>query len=554
LSDHQLKVVFLGGLGEVGRNLLVLEYGDDLIVVDAGVGFPEEDMFGVELLLPDISYLRERADQVRAIFVTHGHEDHIGALPYLLESLRAPIYSTRLTQGLIRARLRERRVLEGADLRLITPEDRPRFTAGCFTVECFRVAHSIPDAIGFAVRCPAGLVVITGDFKLEPNPVDGRPTDVERIRLLGDEQPLLLISDCVHIETPGSTPPESLVEQAFDEVFDRSPGRILIATFASSISRVQQALDVAYLHGRKVACVGRSLQQNVKVALDLGYLKPPPDTLIRAADAATLRPEEVAYVCTGSQGEPMAVLSRIAAGIHGDITIEPGDTVIVSATPIPGNETSVFRVVNQLFEQGAEVVYGSHAVVHVSGHAGQADLQTMLDLVRPRYVMPTHGEARHLHLYARLAREAGMADDHILLGRNGTLFAVSESGAHIVGEVQAGTVFVGAGMTGHLPDGAIRERRVLARDGVLSVVVTIDRSTGALLSDPLIAGRGFVPGPKNGHLLEEAREYLREALGALPPSAESGPHAVQVLGEALQAFVYEQTRRRPLVLPTVVHV
>lgn len=554
LSESRLKAVFLGGLGEVGRNLLVLEYDQDIIVVDAGVGFPEEDMFGVDLLLPDFTYLRERADRVRAIFITHGHEDHIGALPFLLEEISAPIYSTRLTQGLIRARLRERKTLDRFELRLIAPDDKPTFSVGCFKIECFRVAHSIPDAVGFAIETPVGLVVVTGDFKFEPSPVDGRPTDVAMLQALGEREPLLLISDCVHIESPGVTPSETLVERTFDELFARTSGRLIVATFASSIGRIQQVLDVAARHQRQVACFGRSMQQNVKVALELGYLNPPPDTLVRPWDLAKLPPERVVCICTGSQGEPMAVLSRIASGAHNDIAIQPGDTVIVSATPIPGNETSVHRVINSLFDQGADVIYSSRALVHVSGHASRDELRRMIDLVRPRFVLPTHGEARHLHLYASLATEAGIPAQHVLMGENGAVFGLTESTAEIVDRVEAGTVFVGLGSTGQVTDGTVRERRVLARDGVLSVVVTMDRISGELLAEPHIVGRGFVPGPKNGRLLEEAREHLRQAVKDLSLGERAREEAMRAIGDALQSFVFEQTRRRPVVLPTIVHV
>ena len=514
MSDERLNVLFLGGLGEVGKNLLVLEYGADIIVVDAGIGFPEEDMFGVDILLPDLSYLRERADKVRAVFITHGHEDHIGALAYLLNDINVPVYSTLLTQGLIRSRLKERGLAGTAALGLINPDEDPAIRAGCFTVECFRVSHSIPDAIGFAVKTPVGTVVITGDFKFDPNPVDGRPTDLVKLREIASRNPLLLISDCVHVEVDGSTPPESLVENSIDTIVQHAPGRVIVATFASAISRVQQVMNVAYLHERKVVCYGRSLQGNVKVALELGYLNPPPDTLIRPGEAAKLAPERIMAVCTGSQGEPMAVLSRIATGEHRDISIQERDTVIVSASPIPGNETSVFRVINELFRRGANVIYPARAFVHVSGHAGREELRQMLEIVHPRYVLPTHGEARHLQLYAQMAQESGMDRSRILLGSNGTKFQFDECGFVGTQTIPCGTVYLGIGSTGELDDDTIWERRMLARDGVISVVLTIDRDTGALLGDPDITARGFVPGPRNGKVLEEARCEVRRAIGA----------------------------------------
>ncbi len=554
MIDERLKVLFLGGLGEVGKNLLVLEFGEDIIVVDAGIGFPEEDMFGVDLLIPDLTYLRERAANIRGIFITHGHEDHIGALAYLLSEVDAPVYSTLLTQGLIRTRLRDRRVARDADLRLINPDSDKTTDAGCFSIESFRVCHSIPDAVGFAIQTPVGLVVVTGDFKLDPKPVDGRTTDVEKLRRISERRPLLLISDCVHVETQGPTPSEAAVENSIDTIVANAPKRVILATFASSISRVQQVLNVAYLHDRKVACFGRSLQNNVKVALDLGYLNPPPNTLVRAAQATTMSPERVLLLCTGSQGEPMAVLSRIAQGDHQDIDVVADDTVIVSASPIPGNETSVFRVINQLFARGANVIYSARALVHVSGHAGRDELRRMLELVRPRYVLPTHGEARHLALYAQMAREAGMARSDILLGENGTVFGFDYEGFAGTESVPTGTVYLGPGSTGEIEDGTVWERRLLARDGVLSVVLTIDRHSGELLADPDISARGFVPGPKNGHVLEEARQYLRDLMlePAQPHTRLHDPE--QKVRDSLQSFVFAQTKRRPMVVPTVIEV
>ncbi|MGA7670968.1 MAG: ribonuclease J [Nitrolancea sp.] len=554
MIEERLKVLFLGGLGEVGKNLLVLEFGEDIIIVDAGIGFPEEDMFGVDLLIPDLTYLHERADNVRGIFITHGHEDHIGALAYLLGEVEVPVYSTLLTQGLIRTRLRDRRVARGADLRLINPDSDDVIDAGCFAVEAFRVCHSIPDAVGFAIMTPVGMVVITGDFKLDPNPVDGRVTDVAKLRSFAERQPLLLISDCVHVETRGATPTEAAVENSIDAIVASAPKRVILATFASSISRVQQVLNVAYLHDRKVACFGRSLQSNVKVALELGYLKPPPNTLIRPSEAARLSPERVLLLCTGSQGEPMAVLNRIAQGEHQEIDVLPDDTVILSASPIPGNETSVFRVINQLFSRGADVIYSARALVHVSGHAGRDELRQMLEMVRPRYVLPTHGEARHLALYAQMARESGMGQSDILLGENGTVFGFDNEGFSGTESVPTGTVYLGPGSTGKIEDGTVWERRLLARDGVLSVVLTIDRHSGELVADPDISARGFVPGPKNGHVLEEARQHLRDLL-LQPAHPEFRLHdPEQKVRDMLQSYVFAQTRRRPLVVPTVIEV
>ncbi|HEU4792980.1 MAG TPA: ribonuclease J [Nitrolancea sp.] len=552
MGTHRLKVMFLGGLGEVGKNMVVLEYRHDIIVIDAGIGFPEEDMFGVDVLIPDISYLREHADRVRAIFITHGHEDHIGAIPYLFDELRVPIYSTRLTQGLLQARLKERKLLDRADLRLFHPDDDPRIIIGNFTVECFRVSHSIPDAVGFAVTTPAGMVVHTGDFKFDQTPVAGRLADMAKLGEIGRRKPLVLISDCVHVESPGVTPSERVVGETFDALFERAPGRILVTTFASAISRVQQILTVAHRHGRKVACVGRSLQNNVRVALDLGYLKPPEGTLVRLPEASKLPPSEVTYVCTGSQGEPLAALSRIAHRDHREIQIQPGDTVIISATPIPGNETSVFRVINQLFHQGADVIYSARALVHVSGHASQDELRLMLNLVQPRFVIPFHGEPRHLQLYAMLARDVGIPGENILIGELGTVFEFDRDGTVTTGEVPSGTVYIGGGSAGKIGDITIRDRQALARDGILMVAATLDRQSGRFLAGPEIVARGFGSAGENRDLLSATADHLQQLI-TLNGNGESAP-VNRKIREATQEYIFTATRRRPMIIPMVMEV
>jgi ribonuclease J len=554
-DTDRVRVVFLGGIGEVGKNMTIFECGDDIIVVDVGLGFPEEEMLGVDLLLPDITYLRDKRERIRGIFITHGHEDHIGALSYLLPDLgNPPIYATKLTLGLIAVKLKEAKLLGAADLRELDPEAAEPARAGVFAVEPFRVCHSIPDAVGFGITTPAGLIVVTGDFKFDQTPVDGRPTDFAKLADLGRRGPLALISDCVHVETPGVTPSERTLEPTFERIFADARGRIIIATFASLISRVQQILDIAAVYGRKVAPVGRSIEKNVDMALELGYLHPPAGTLISQAEASHLPDEQVIYAVTGSQGEPMAVLSRIANRDHRHIRPEPGDTVIISASPIPGNETSVMRIVDNLFRQGVNVVYNAIDRVHVSGHASQEELKLMLALTKPRYVVPFHGEARHLALYGRLAESVGVPPENILKAHLGAVLEFGPDGARLVGEVPAGHVYVDGVTIGDLSDVVIRDRQTLSRDGILFVTVTVDKQTGELLAGPDFASRGFIGAANADDLFEAARERVREAVspnGAGDHGADWG-YLNKKLKDAASAVVWEQTRRRPMVLPLVV--
>jgi len=436
-TKKRVRIIPLGGMGEVGKNMTVYEYGDDIILVDVGVGFPEEEMFGVDLVIPDITYLHDKLHRIRGIFITHGHEDHIGSLPYLLTELgNPPIYGTPLTLGLIGVKLRERRLLEKAVLIPMGPEDV--IEAGAFTIEPFRVCHSIPDAVGFGITTPAGLIVHTGDYKFDLTPVDGRPTDFGKIAALGNRGVLALVTDCVHVETPGFTASERVVEEAFDRIFAQTDGRIIVATFASLISRIQQVVDVAQRYGRKVCPIGRSMENNVEMALGMDYLHDPQRVLVDVKRASELPPNRVAYVVTGSQGEPMAALSRMAGGDHRQLKILSGDTVIISATPIPGNETSVGRIINNLFQLGADVIYSALTTVHVSGHASREELKLMLNLTRPKYVLPLHGEQRHLILYKRLAESMGWDEDAIVLAKNGSVVAFSDEFAGIVETVHAG--------------------------------------------------------------------------------------------------------------------
>lgn len=549
--NEPVRVIFLGGVAEVGKNLLVLETANDIIVVDVGLGFPEEDQPGVDLVLPDIGYLKGRREKIRAIFITHGHEDHIGGLPYLWEEIDAPIYSTTLTAGLVAVKMREKRLMDRVQLHRFDPDERPSITAGNFTVEPFRVSHSIPDAVGFGITTPQGMIVVTGDFKFDPTPIDGKTSDLELLRQFGDRGVRVLISDCVHVEAEGRTPSERVVGETYEEIFSSAPGRIIIATFASLIARIQQVIDTAGRHQRKVATLGRSLDSNVRVAKELGYLKDPEDVLVSAKQAANLPDNEVVYIVTGSQGEPMAVLSRIANRDHHRITVGDGDTVIVSATPIPGNETSVFRIIDQLFRSGAEVIYGSRARVHVSGHASRDELQEMIELTRPEFVIPTHGEPRHLSLYADLAVETGIPRENIEIVDLGDVVVLDDDGLGIREQIDMQHVFVEGSAIGRADAMVLRDRQAMSQDGLILIAVGIDRRSGDVVSGPKIATRGFSLLQSGSELASGVSNAVCAALSE-QSSGDADPSATtRLIRDTASKHIYSQTRRRPMILPLI---
>ena len=549
---ERVRVIPLGGVAEVGRNMWLVEYGQEILLIDAGLMFPESDQLGVDLILPDISYLRDKADRIRAMVVTHGHEDHIGALPYLLADLGNPtIYATRLTQGLISVKLREVGLERSSEMRDIRPGET--IAIGPFHLEFYRVAHSIPDGVGVVVGTPAGLVVHSGDFKLDYTPVDGRPTDTAKMAELGQRGVLAFLCDCVRVEAAGYTPPEKVVGDTFDSIFGQAEGRVIVATFASNISRVQQVFDTAYRHYRKVAVVGRSLEGNVRMAQELGYLSLPEDTLLRLPDVLHLPPDQAVILCTGSQGEPMSVLSRIANQDHPQFQIRRGDTVIFSASPIPGNEEAIHRVINSFFAQGAEVIYSALAQVHVSGHASQEELKMVLSLVKPRFVVPIHGDYRHMALYRKQAHALGYADDRVLMAQNGAVMEFGEGYGRISGQISSGNIFVDGLTVGEVDHVVVRDRQMLARDGILMVVVAVDRHTGRVVAGPDMVSRGFVPG-RDGDVLEEAREVIRQALdhgGNVPSDWDFVNRKIK---DSLGKFLYKKTQRRPMILPLVMEV
>jgi ribonuclease J len=553
--DDRIRFIPLGGIGEVGRNMALVEHGEDIILIDMGMGFPEEEMLGVDLVLPDISYLEGKQDRIRGICVTHGHEDHIGGIPWLLPQINAPIYATRLTVGLIKNKLRERNLLDSADLHEVEAGDT--VTLGKFKVEFVHVCHSIPDACLLAVHTPVGTIIHTGDFKLDPTPVDGYLTDYAALSRLGEEGVLGLFTDCVHVETPGYTPSEQAVGKSLTTIIGAANGRVIIATFASLISRVQQIMDIAYKFNRKVALLGRSLENNVRVAVELGYLRIPEGLIIEVSDTGKYYDNEVLVICTGAQGEPTSALSRIANNDSRYWTAQPGDTYILSATPIPGNETSVSRVINNLFAKGADVIYSSIAQVHVSGHASQEEHKLMLNMLRPRYVVPIHGEMRHLVNYARVAQSMGMHKDNILLVDNGYVVEMNEEEAYVAGRVPVNNVFVDGLSVGEVGQVVIRDRQLLARDGVLLVVVTVDRKSGELVAGPDIVTRGFVYAAESAALLDDTKEQVKRAFqrnGSNGSSAPDWNYLNKKIRDTVSQYLYDQTKRRPMVLPVVMEI
>ena len=548
MTQDCLRIIPLGGIGQIGKNMMVFEYDDQLLIVDCGLMFPESDMLGIDIVIPDMEYVFERKDKVQGIIVTHGHEDHIGGLPYLMQQVKAPLYATRLTRGLIEVRLKEHHLLNGAELHTVSPGDV--VDLGEFTVEFFRVCHSIPDGVGLGITTPVGLVVHSGDFKFDQTPVDGRLTDFARLAELGGRGVLVLFSDSTNAETDGHTPSEQVVGETFEQVFARAPGRIIVATFASNISRVQQVVDTARKFNRRVGIVGRSMINYAKAASELGYLDLEPDELLAPYEMNSLAPERVAIACTGSQGEPTSALVRMALGEHRQVNIEPGDTVIVSATPIPGNEELVNRTINNLFRAGARVYHHERMQVHVSGHGSREEHKLMLNLVRPRFFVPIHGEYRHLVHHARMAEQVGIPPENIFVIESGQVLEFGPDWARINGQVTEGHVMVDGLGVGDIGNVVLRDRHLLSRDGFVVVVVAVDADTGKVIEGPYIITRGFVYIRESGALIDDAAQCVLEAL-------EHGGAKVTLnakIKDSLAPFLYEQTRRRPMILPVVMEV
>ncbi len=552
MAKPRLRVIPLGGLSEIGKNMMVLECQDDIIVIDAGLMFPEEDMLGVDLVIPDISYLMERRDRIRGMLVTHGHEDHIGALPYVLPQLDVPIYCTQLTHGLISVKLKERKALAKANLNVIPPGGR--VTLGCFQIEFFPVCHSIPDAVGLIINTPVGTIVHSGDFKLDFTPVSGNPTDLSRLAQVGREGVLLLLSDSTYAELPGYTPSERVVGEALDHIMAEAPGRVIITTFSSLISRIQQVIDSAAKYERRVFVVGRNMANIVRMAMELGYLRAPDGLLGRLDELKDMPHDKIVFVTTGSQGEPTSALVRIANRDHHQLHIVPGDTVAISATPVPGNEALVAKTMDNLLRQGANVVHNSMAPVHVHGHASQEELKLMLNIVKPKYFVPIHGEYRHLSLHAKLAESIGIPRTDIFLMDDGDVLEIGAQMAKVTGKVSSSNVYVDGLSVGDIGTVVLRDRKMLSRDGMVVVIIAINRQTGKLVGRPDIVSRGFVDTREAKEMLDESRDLVARILD------RGGDHPAQwgfvnvKVKDTLNKFYYEQTKRRPMILPFMVKV
>ena len=546
---EKLKIIPLGGLDEIGKNITVLEYGKDMIVVDCGVGFPEADMYGVDLVIPDFSYLVANQKKLRGFFITHGHEDHIGSIPYAMREVNCPIHGTAMTNGLIKLKLEEHKLAD--KVKLVTHKPGDVVKAGCFTVEFIHVNHSIADAVAFAIHTPVGTVVFTGDFKIDPTAADGM-MDLARLGELGNQGVLALCADSTNVERSGYTPSENLVAEGLDRQFKNCDQRIIVTTFASNMHRIQSILATAQRHGRKVAVTGRSMENMLKVAQELGYLKVKPGTIVDLATIKSLPKNKIVIVSTGSQGENMSALYRMAFNTHKQVDITSGDRIIISASAIPGNEKAVSKIINELYRKGADVVYEKSEGLHVSGHACQEELKIVHGLVKPKFFLPVHGEQRHLQIHSKLAQSMGMNPKNIHIGEIGTMFELSGKTCKVKGTVPAGRVFVDGSGVGDVGSVVLRDRKHLAEDGMIVVCVNLNADDGSVITGPDIITRGFIYVKESEELMEQLQEVAMEAIERCQRKRVRDWAAIKsAIKNDLSGYLYKTTKRNPMILPVI---
>jgi ribonuclease J len=543
MSDKKLRIVPLGGLGEIGKNMMTIEYGEDILIIDTGIMFPENDMLGIDYIIPDFQYLQDKAHRVVGIVVTHGHEDHTGAIRHVFDLVKAPIFATSLTRGLLEVKLARAGVLDQADLRTVRAGEQ--VDIGPFQVEFFHVCHSIPDCVGLGITTPAGLIVHSGDYKFDHTPVDNWPTDYAKLGEFAGRGVMALLADSTNADEPGWTPSERVIDPALDQVFRTAKGRILVATFASLISRMQQVANTALRHGRRMAFVGMSMTENAKMARKLGYLDVPDALIVDLKQALGMPAEKVILMCTGSQGEPSSIIGRLSTGSNRQFDVRSGDTIVLSSHPIPGNEETVYRTINRLFRRGADVIYDPIAPVHVSGHASREEMKLLMHLVRPQNLIPIHGELRHLHLHAEMARELGIPSENIAQIENGQAIEFENGQMRRAERVPGGYVFVDGASVGDIGPSVVREREALARDGFVLVNLILDKGTGRLREDPEIITRGFVYHREADELLAATRKRIRETV------RNTGGNPQNDIAQSVKSLLYNETRRRPMIFVTL---
>jgi ribonuclease J len=543
MSNKKLRIIPLGGLGEVGKNMMLYEYGENIIIVDTGIMFPENDMLGIDYIIPDFNYLLDKRHLVRGVIITHGHEDHTGAIRHIMEEIDAPIYATQLTRGLLEVKLARGGLLDRKKLNTVEAGDQ--ITIGPFTIEFFHVCHSIPDGVGLGITTPAGLVVHSGDYKFDHTPVDNWPTDYAKLGEFSGRGVLALLADSTNADKPGWTPSERVIDPAFDQVFSEAEGRIIIASFASLISRMQQVANAAQRHNRKLAFAGTSMVENAKMARKLGYLRIPEDLMVNIEQALNMNPAEIVLMSTGTQGEPSSILGRLSTGTNRHFDIIPGDTVVFSSHPIPGNEESIYRTINRLFRRGANVIYEPIAPVHVSGHASQEEMKLLLHLVKPKYFIPIHGELRHLKQHATLAQEVGLSRGKIAVIENGQVVEFENGKMSLGNRIPGGYVFVDGARVGDVGPSVVREREALARDGIVVISLIVEKRSGRLMEEPEIITRGFVYKRDAEDLLAIARNRISETIN------QGNGNLQDDIEQTMKTFFYNETKRRPMVFVTI---